>query len=191
MLPKSQEALLSLFHSKGRLISLRKKELFAKQGLALDSIGYIVSGCFKLVYKRGKKEWIKSFVFPGGLLGSIPSILQKKPSTYLIQAMERSEVIVLPSRLLFETLSQSNSYLSILNDFLSELYLKKEERVADFLLLEPEERYKKFLEQYREHLDSISQIDQAAYLGITNVALSRIKARVFAPKSPKPRHTVR
>lgn len=59
------------------------------------------------------------------------------------------------------------------------MYLKKEERVTDFLLLEPDKRYKKFIQEYQSVLGRISQIDQAAYLGITNVALSRIKKRTF------------
>lgn len=186
MVEGSKQILFHLFQSKGKAITLRKKEFFAKQGLPLHSVGYVLKGSFKLAYKRGSKEWIKSFVFGGGLLGSVPSLLQKKTSSYAIQAMEKSEVLVIPSLTLLENLSSSNQYLTILNDFLSDLYLKKEERVADFLLLEPEERYRKFIQQYRSNLDQISQIDQAAYLGITNVSLSRIKARVFLspPKQP-------
>lgn len=177
--PETIEILSEIFQSNGRSVNLRKREIFAKQGMPLQSVGLVSRGSFKLVYKRDKKEWIKSFVFAGGLLGSIPSLLQKKPSSYSIQAMEQSEVWVLPAQELTNGLSSLKLYESTMIDFLSALYLKKEERVADFLLLEPEERYRKFINEYATHLDQISQIDQAAYLGMTNVSLSRIKARVF------------
>ncbi|MBM9546179.1 Crp/Fnr family transcriptional regulator [Leptospira sp. 201903074] len=168
-----------LFIKHGKKIKLRKKEIFAKQGIPLFSVGLVEFGGFKLVYKQGKKEWIKSFIFEGGLLGSLPSIVNEQPSTYSILALEPSEVFVLSASEFKSKLDSENRYKEFLIQFLSTLYLKKEERVADFLLLEPEKRYKKFILEYHSVLERISQIDQAAYLGITNVALSRIKKRTF------------
>ncbi|TGL39225.1 Crp/Fnr family transcriptional regulator [Leptospira perdikensis] len=168
-----------LFLTHGKKIKLKKKEIFAKQGLPLFSVGLVGTGGFKLVYKQGKKEWIKSFIFEGGLLGSLPSILGHQTSKYSILALEPSEVFVLTANVFKTKMEKENQYKDFLIQFLSNLYLKKEERVADFLLLEPEKRYKKFIQEYHSVLERISQIDQAAYLGITNVALSRIKKRIF------------
>lgn len=168
-----------LFMTQGKKIKLGKKEIFAKQGIPLFSVGLVETGGFKLVYKLGKKEWIKSFIFEGGVLGSLPSVFNQKPSTYSILALEPSEVFVLHVSEFKSKLEKKNQYKEFLIQFLSTLYLKKEERVADFLLLEPDKRYKKFIQEYQSVLDRISQIDQAAYLGITNVALSRIKKRTF------------
>ncbi|XDD53955.1 Crp/Fnr family transcriptional regulator [Leptospira sp. WS4.C2] len=173
------QGIRQLFLNHGKKIKLGKKEIFAKQGIHLFSVGLVESGGFKLVYKQGKKEWIKSFIFEGGILGSLPSILNQQKSTYSILALEPSEVFVLPANELKTKMEKEDRYKEFLIQFLSNLYLKKEERVADFLLLEPEKRYKKFILEYHSVLERISQIDQAAYLGITNVALSRIKKRTF------------
>ncbi len=78
-----------------------------------------------MVYKRDKKEWIKSFVFAGGLLGSIPSLLQKKPSSYSIQAMEKSEVWVLPAQELTNGLSSLKLYESTMIRFFIRFVFKK------------------------------------------------------------------
>lgn len=173
------QGIRQLFQTHGKKLKLKKKEIFAKQGHPLFSVGLVGSGGFKLVYKQGKKEWIKSFIFEGGLLGSLPSILNQQTSTYSILALEPSEVFVLTANEFKTKMETENQYKDFLIQFLSHLYLKKEERVADFLLLDPEKRFRKFIKEYHPVLDRISQIDQAAYLGITNVALSRIKKRVF------------
>ncbi|MCZ8342129.1 MAG: hypothetical protein O9301_03790 [Leptospira sp.] len=65
MNPESIRILNVVFQTKGKLISTRKREIFAKQGMGLQSVGLVSTGSFKLVYKRDKKEWIKSFVFAG------------------------------------------------------------------------------------------------------------------------------
>ena len=171
--------LSSIFNDTGKLVSYNKRELFARQGIPLPSIGIVISGGFKLIYKNGKKEWIKSFVFSKGILGSIPSLLENKPSSYAIQSIEKSEVLVIESFLLQKSLQENNQYYIYLSKFLADLYLQKEKRIYEFLILTPEERYRNFISDYNENVNKISQIDQAAYLGITNVALSRIKKRIF------------
>jgi len=65
MKPETKQILLKIFKTKGMSVSFRKREIFAKQGMGLQSVGLVSTGSFKLVYKRDKKEWIKSFVFAG------------------------------------------------------------------------------------------------------------------------------
>ncbi|MGV3666754.1 MAG: Crp/Fnr family transcriptional regulator [Leptospira bouyouniensis] len=172
--------IIEIFQNKGKLIKLRKKEFYAKQNESFDSIGYVKKGAFKLVYHNTKKQWIKSFLFEGSFLGSIPSILQKKPSTYSIISIETSEVFVLPKNVWKQLFGEESSFQKFLIQFLTTLYLKKEKRVSDFLLLDARHRYQEFIKEYYPHISRISQIDQAAYLGITNVEVSRLRKRFFA-----------
>lgn len=179
------QSFLSKIQTSGQKVTVRKKGIFIKQNQISDTIGYVKQGAFKLVFQNGKKEWIKSFLFEGSIIGSIPSILQKKPSTYSIIAIEPAEVFILKAKQLvslFETEALYNSYMI---QFLMNLYLKKEKRVSEFLLLDANNRYMEMIKEYKQNLARISQIDQAAYLGITNVALSRIKKNSFlnTPKS--------
>ncbi|TGL75041.1 Crp/Fnr family transcriptional regulator [Leptospira jelokensis] len=183
--------IIKIFQSKGKLVKFRKKEFYAKQNEAFDSIGYVKKGAFKLVYHNEKKEWIKSFLFEGAFLGSIPSTFQKQPSTYSIISMEISEVFVLPIKVWNQIFEEESSYQKFLIQFLTTLYLKKEKRVSDFLLLDASKRYQEFIKEYYPHVSRISQIDQAAYLGITNVALSRLMKRSFANNPLSLPNTVR
>ena len=56
--------------------------------------------------------------------------------------------------------------------------LVKERRERELLMFTPEERYRRFLEDYPELVESVAQKDIASYLGITPVGLSRIVRRV-------------
>ncbi|XDD46205.1 Crp/Fnr family transcriptional regulator [Leptospira sp. WS39.C2] len=178
-LKTEQNSFYSKFVSLGQKVTVRKKEIFIKQNQTSNTIGYVNRGAFKLVYQNQNKEWIKSFLFEGSILGSIPSILQKKPSTYSIVAMETSEVFIIPTNEFMSFFETETKYKTFMIQFLTNLYLKKEKRVSDFLLLDANQRYKEMIDEYNQNLVRISQINQAAYLGITNVALSRIKKNSF------------
>ena len=52
--------------------------------------------------------------------------------------------------------------------------------LAEFLLLDAESRYKIFLEEYPTLENRIKQHMIASYLGITPIALSRIKKKMLA-----------
>jgi CRP-like cAMP-binding protein len=64
-----------------------------------------------------------------------------------------------------------------MNRFLALLALKKERREASFLLLDAGERYEAFLEDFADLVPRLPQYHIASYLGITPVALSRIRSR--------------
>ena len=56
-----------------------------------------------------------------------------------------------------------------------QLYIKKEQREAEFLLDDAPTRYRNFQKQYPGLEDRLPQYHVASYLGITPVALSRIR----------------
>jgi len=55
------------------------------------------------------------------------------------------------------------------------LIIKKERREADFLLLNAQSRYEKFLDEYSMIESAVQNYHIASYLGITEVTLSRIR----------------
>lgn len=65
-----------------------------------------------------------------------------------------------------------------LNEFLLALAMKKEQREYEFLCLSAAERYLLFCQREAELVPRLSQLDIARYLGITPVALSRIRRRL-------------
>ena len=58
------------------------------------------------------------------------------------------------------------------------MFISKERRERELLMLSAEERYRLFLGRYKHLEKRIPQYQIAAYLGITPVALSRIRRRL-------------
>ena len=54
----------------------------------------------------------------------------------------------------------------------------KERRERELLTLNPEERYRRFLEDYNDLLGLVTQRDIASYVGVTAVGMNRIVKRV-------------
>ena len=79
---------------------------------------------------------------------------------------------------LYKAAEESNGIAMEMIGFLLGLSMKKEQREYEFLNLPAEERYQKFAEANPDLVEQITQNDIARYLGITPVALSRIKKRL-------------
>jgi hypothetical protein len=72
-----------------------------------------------------------------------------------------------------EDLDTANSIISLLTVFA----MKKEQREYELLCLDAQQRYQNLLKKFEDIGEYVTQNDMAKYLGITPVALSRIKNR--------------
>lgn len=150
-----------------------------RQGDLAPNIFFLKRGLAKLVYLTAEgKEFIKSFIDEGNFMGSLVSQIEGGGSTFSIICLETSHVESVPYILLDRLAQQDSTVLQLFNILFRNLALKKEHREHDFLCLSPEERYRKFLTAMPRIPGRISQNDIALYLGITPVALSRIKSRM-------------
>lgn len=161
-----------------RAQSFKKGEAVFKSGEVCTNIYLIRSGLVKLSYwTRDGKELIKSFIAEGGVFGSLYSQLTGKGATYSAIALEDVEVDTL-SYSIMEALSKNNPDLqNVLLSFFQQLALFKETREYEFLCLSVQDRYQSFCDQNIDLVKRIKQADLALYLGITPVALSRLKHR--------------
>lgn len=161
-----------------RAVSFRKGEAVFGTGEVCTSIFLVRSGLVKLSYwTRDGKEFIKSFIAEGGVFGSLHSQLTGKGATYSAIALEDVEADTLNYAVL-ASLGQDNPELqNILLGFFQQLALSKEMREYEFLCLSALDRYRNFCDRSPELVKRIKQADLALYLGITPVALSRLKHR--------------
>lgn len=162
-----------------RTQSFQKGETIFNCGDVCTDIYLIRTGMVKLGYcTLDGKELIKSFITEGGVFGSLYSQLTGKGATYGAIALEEVEVDTLSYSVL-AALGKNNPELqSVLLSFFQQLALSKEIREYEFLCLSAQDRYQRFCEQNQNILSRIHQADLALYLGITPVALSRLKHRM-------------
>lgn len=79
---------------------------------------------------------------------------------------------------LYAASQQNVQIASRVLDFLLGFAMKQERREMELLSLSAEDRYRLLIERSPELLDRVKQKDIARYLGITPVALSRIRKRM-------------
>ena len=159
-------------------MNFKKNETVFAQGDVCRQIYFIRSGLVKLSYLTFEgKEMIKSFITEGHMFGSLYSQLTGKGSTFNAVALEPLELDVMEYGLLQELTENNPAMQKMLSQFFQRLALKKELREYELLCLSAPQRYQKVCEEHPEWVARIKQADLALYLGITPIALSRLKHR--------------
>ena len=164
--------------SNGKPAKFEAGEHVFRQGDADRSIYLLREGLLKAYYlSDAGKETIKSFVLPGDTISSLSSAYRKTACTFNLIALEPSAVVGIEFDTLYAN-SQTDLELALeVMNLLLEFAMKKERREREFLTESAEDRYRLLIEQNPELVDKVKQKDVARYLGITPVALSRIRAR--------------
>ncbi len=173
------EATFARFLKLGQERTLARHACWSQPGDAVTEFAIVQSGLVRHYYVDAKgRESVKAFRGPGEFSAAYAELIQRRPSRTFIQAL-------LPTRLLafnldaFEALAADSLELQRLaRRIVEQHFVSKEQREYEFLQLSAEARYQRFCEERPEHLAHIPQHQVASYIGITPVALSRIRARL-------------
>jgi CRP-like cAMP-binding protein len=162
-----------------RHLHLKKNEYFIRTGDLPDKMACIVSGIFRVYYltERGEEK-ILAIRGEGRMLSAFSAILEHSPSWYDIQALEDSDLLYITLEQYIAGLQGHACWQVINSKYTQMLFVEKERRESEFLSDDAETRYKKFRERYPGVEDRIRQYHVASYLGITPVALSRIRKKL-------------
>jgi CRP-like cAMP-binding protein len=140
---------------------------------------FLVYGLVRLYYlTEDGKEFNKNFAVGGALVGSFQGLVLHQPSGYFIQALERTEAIALPIAAMVAGYDRHPCWERIGRRCAEQLALQKEAREKEFLLDSLEVRYTRLLREFPGLLERIPHYHIASYLGVTNVALSRMRKKI-------------
>ncbi|WP_328189309.1 Crp/Fnr family transcriptional regulator [Marinobacter sp. OP 3.4] len=163
----------------GRSRHYRQGEYLFHQGDQADRLCFLKAGLVKAHYDTlDGKEFIKSFVKEGGFIGSISSLTAGNPAPFSVVCLEDSETMEVDAPTLMALMDRDHGIATSLNTMLLGLAARKELREYELLCLTPETRYQRFLDRYGDLVERLTQANIARYLGITPVALSRIRKRL-------------
>ena len=144
-------------------------------------IFHICEGLVRIYYiTKDGKEYNKTFGEEGMLLGAIQSAVGAEPSRYYIQALEPVVALTLPIDQLNQLYYESIVWANLVRKTMESLAVRKEKREAQFLLDSAESRYRQFLEDSPQLVNRLPLYHIASYLGITDVALSRVRRKVIS-----------
>ncbi|MER2560348.1 MAG: Crp/Fnr family transcriptional regulator [Myxococcaceae bacterium] len=164
--------------SMGSRLSLNKGQFFSQPGDAADRFGIVLSGLLRHYYSDARgRESVKAFRGPLELSGPYAEIIQRKPSRTSIEALTPVELLVFRVAEVDAAAESSLELTHLMRRFVEAQFVAKEQREYEFLQLSAEERYRQVCEQFPSLVQHIPQHQIASYIGITPVALSRIRAR--------------
>ena len=160
-------------------LRLRKGGFFMRPGEPSGRIGIVRKGLLRFYYVDASGgDATKAFRGPGELAAAYAEMLLGAPSRTFIEALQDSEMLVVDYARLQRLYDRHPCWQELGRRVAEHFYLTKEQREFEFLQLSAEERYRRFNKEYPGLAGRIPQYHVASYLGITPVALSRIRRRL-------------
>ncbi len=178
-LNSKEENLIETFWSKK---ILEKGDYLLRNGEICRTDNFIVSGTLKAFYINSNtgKEEILYFAIENWWATDIESFQKQKPSIYNIQAIEKTELLQIRYNSFQEMLKEipklERFFRIILENYLGSL----QRRIILNNVLDAEQRYSNFLENYPKIADKVPNYLIASYLGITAEFLSRMRKKIKA-----------
>ena len=155
---------------------LSKGEVFIHDGTVPQKFGFVVKGLFRYYYINGRgSEFTKGFFPENTFITSYSAMTDGTPSYYTIEALEDAVIFVFEYSKWKVLYNSHPCWREFLLALLEKGFRKKETRERELLLLSAEERYCSFRKEGPALEKRIKQHLIASYLGITPVALSRIR----------------
>jgi CRP-like cAMP-binding protein len=175
--PLSAKTWAALLATAGE-VSLAKHDFFSRPGEPADRFGVVLEGLLRHYYVDAEgRESVKAFRGPFELSAPYAELVQRRPSRTFIQALKPTRLLCFPVAQVDALAESSLELQRLARRFVELQFVQKEQREYEFLQLSAEERYARFCAERPEHLADIPQHQVASYIGITPVALSRIRAR--------------
>ncbi len=155
---------------------LTKGSYFIEPGQPSREAGIVVSGLMRFYYTDSEgREATKAFRGPGELVAAYAELLDKRPSRTTISALEDTELLVLRYDRVTALYKDHSCWQELGRVIAEDHYRQRERREQELLLDSATVRYKTFMREQPELAAKLPQKIIASYLGITPVALSRIK----------------
>lgn len=170
--PNSWSQLIAIFQTRTAVA----KEHIMHPGDNAHELMFVCDGLLRFYYlSPNGKETNKAFIAENEFAGPLASTMLNLPIYYGVQALENTTYLVAPLAD-FTALYTADPLFERIGRKLAELLLmRKEIRMRSMLEQTATERYIDFKEKNQSLVDRIPQYQLAAYLGISDVSLSRLK----------------
>jgi CRP-like cAMP-binding protein len=154
-----------------------KDDYLLKRGQVCRYIFYVDSGLTKTSFHTGEKEFIMRFFTENAMFTVLDSYIKQSPSTYDVLALEQTTVTLISRKDLDSLCKRHHSIETFLRKLVSLASINMMNRISEMLEENGTQRYNRFLKEQGGLLKRISLGDLASYIGITQVSLSRIRAK--------------
>lgn len=155
-----------------------KKELLLEEGQIDRNLFFVEKGCLRLYFVNDKgTEQITQFAIEGWWLADFMSFDRQIPSSFYIQAIEKSEIISIDYQeqdKLVRKIPLMDRYFRLV---MQRAYAAHQTRLKFIYDLSKEESYQHFMNAFPGFAQRIPQYMLASYLGFTPEYLSEIRKK--------------
>ncbi len=170
---ESQQALNDI----STFASIEKNTDLQPVGHTCRTLYYVVKGVLRVYYYKDGIDITESFEFEHSIVARAESLFSGKPSRKAIQAMEDTELVAINASKLFALYDTYPDLERLFRKVFEEAYVKSVNRIESLQFHTAEERYQNLLKDHPDVLLRVPLKHVASYLGITQVSLSRIRAK--------------
>lgn len=159
-------------------IHVKKNEDVQPIGHTCQTIYFVKKGLLRIYYLKDEVDVTESFEPENSLVARADSLFDGTPSKKGIQTIEEATLIAIQSTKLFELYNQYPSIERLFRLIVERAYVDTVKRLESLQFYSAEERYRNLLEEDPEIIQRVPLKYIASYLGITQVSLSRIRAKI-------------
>lgn len=176
---KLDKAEADYFTSLLQVKQFKIKELILSEGSVCKHSYFINSGCIRFFHNVEGVEQTGQFFFENGWYADYESYLSGRPSKQNIEAIEKSEILMLAKAdldMLFTKIPKFERFGRLMAE---NAYLGISQTNIDLTTLSPEERYLKLIKERPKVMQRVPLKYIASYLAIKPESLSRIRKRLL------------
>ena len=173
------EEFCGLFQQK----EVRKKDFLLREGEVCKFEGFVTKGLFRVYHTDTNGfEQILYFAIENWWVTDIDSFTNEKPSQLFIEALEDSEVLLISKKdkeFAYKNLSKVEKLFRVMTQ---KTHVALQRRMIDNLSKTADQRYIDFIEKYPQLFQRLTNLQIAAYLGISHEFLSKIRKKIANKK---------
>lgn len=169
------------FLSQATLKTFKKNETVSRPNAVPNEIFFINKGLIRFIITDNEgNEHTIYFALENQFIADYSNFIQETPSMYVLQAVEETEVVVLPRSTIewgYKHLTEGQKMGRLIAEY---YFMYQDDRIKNIYARTPKQRYDTISDVFPNIHHRVPQHMIASYLGISPVHLSRLKKAEFS-----------
>ena len=168
-----------LFRQAFKPYVVKKNDFFLQSTEINRGLGFLCKGLVRYFVFKNDEESTLEFTKEGEFIADYGSFLSKEPSLQNIQALEDCELLVIEYEELQKLYKVSRNANLLGRVIIEHRFIIMVNQLLTVHRYTPEDRYRYFLEHYKDLVQRIPQYIIASFVGVKPQSLSRIRKRIL------------
>lgn len=157
-------------------VTYKNRQTILQEGEVCRHTLFVRAGCLRgFTTDKNGYEHVLNFAPPGWWIADLYSLISGKPGTLSIQALEKTEALLLPKNSQEELYRDVPKFERFFRILAENSLVNNQQRLLDNMSLSAEERYDLFCKKYPSLIQCVPQKQIASYIGVTPEFFSKMK----------------